>query len=64
MAKPRPGEERGFVVEQLEFADVVDMEQVAGDPAYTAWIAAGRPSVEEQRHAEDGSHTDPPCERP
>ena len=44
MTKPRSPQERGFVVEQLEFADVVESEVIAGDAEYTAWIAAGRPS--------------------
>lgn len=61
MTKPRPGEERGFVVEQLAFEDVVDMEPIPGDPEYTAWIMAGRPNLD-VRHAEEASHPELPQE--
>lgn len=30
---------------QMEFADVVDSEHLAGDQTYTAWVAAGRPTL-------------------
>lgn len=31
----------------MAFQDVVEMETVSGDTAYTLWLAAGRPNLED-----------------
>ena len=32
---------------QLAFEDVVESEPVVGDSTYTAWLAAGRPKIDD-----------------
>lgn len=57
MAKRKPSR-GGLLAVQMAFEDIVELERVAGDPAYNVWIAAGRPRLDRVDQKADPHDTD------